>query len=79
MLISNIFNICILEFFHKFQLWILFLLYVVSMTKAYVLIDPLTGRSIDQSPTIQENKSQQQFFDEQSQLLLNDHGKDTTI
>ena len=38
------------------------------MTKAYVLIDPLTGRPIeDRSPTIQESRSEQQFFDEQSQ------------
>ena len=38
------------------------------MTKAYVLIDPLTGRPIEErSPTIQESRSEQQFFDEQSQ------------
>ena len=38
------------------------------MTKAYVLIDPLTGRPIEeQSPSIQESKSEQQFFDQQSQ------------
>ena len=44
------------------------LLYVASMTKAYVLIDPLTGRPIEeQSPSFQEIKSEQQFFDEQSQ------------
>merc|ERR1711979_65357 len=52
----------------KMKLWVLLLLYVVAMTKAYVLIDPLTGRPIEeQSPSIQESKSEQQFFDEQSQ------------
>merc|ERR1712228_310988 len=62
----------------KMKPWFLFLLYVVSMTKAYVLIDPLTGRPIEQlSPTIQENKSEQQFFAEQSQLF-DEQGLDFT-
>ena len=47
------------------------------MTKAYVLIDPLTGRTIEQeSPTIQENRSKQKFFDEQSQSFDLGQGKD---
>ena len=47
-----------------FQVWMLLFLTMVSMTRAFVLIDPSTRRSIGRSPTIQENRSQLNWFNQ---------------
>ena len=45
------------------------------MTRAFVLIDPITGRSIrGRSPTIQENRSQLNWFNQAYQSI--DQGLD---
>ena len=51
---------------------------MVCMTSAspYVVLDPLTGRTIDKlSPTIQENRSQQDWFDQAPQSFEDQEGK----
>ena len=51
---------------------------MVCMAKAspYVVLDPLTGRTIDKlSPTIQENRSQQNWFDQAPQSFEDQEGK----
>ena len=50
---------------------------MVCMAKAspYVVLDPLTGRTIDKlSPTIQENRSQQDWFDQAPQSFEDQEG-----
>merc|ERR1712038_751609 len=59
----------------KMKVWILLFLTMVSMTRAFVLIDPSTGRSIrGRSPTIQENRSQLNWFNQAYQSI--DQGLD---
>ncbi len=48
----------------------------MARASPYVVLDPLTGRTIDKlSPTIQENRSQQDWFDQAPQSFEDQEGK----